>query len=78
MQFADAHLSIDQWEDGKSTRNCYFTDVLRALISRGVPVRAVTTDGGWLEFDSADDLAAYQNLLGRGELDQFWSQGDIS
>lgn len=72
-QFAETHLSIGQWEEGKSPRDCYFTDVLRALISRGVPISAVVTESGWLEFDSAEDVAAYQDLLGRNELDRFWS-----
>ncbi len=76
-QFAEAHRTIGQWDNSKSARNCYFTDVLRALISQDVPINAVTTEGGWLEFDSGDDLSAYQELLSRGELGQFWSPDGI-
>jgi len=76
-QFADAYQSIGQWDESKSVRNCYFTDVLQALISRDVTIRAVTTDGGWLEFDSGDDLAAYQSLLDHGKLDRFWSPDGV-
>lgn len=76
-RFAETHRSIGQWEAGKSMRDCYFTDVLRALISQGVRVDAVMTDGGWLEFDSGDDLGAYQNLLDRGDLARFWSHDGI-
>jgi choline kinase len=77
-QFAETHLSIGQWEEAKSSRDCYFTDVLRALVSRDVPISAVVTDNGWLEFDSADDVAAYQGLLARNELDRFWSPEGVS
>ena len=76
-QFAETHRTIGQWDNSKSARDCYFTDVLRALISRGVPINAATTEGGWLEFDSSDDLAAYQELLSRGELGQFWSPDGV-
>lgn len=77
VQFAKAHSSIGQTEANKTERNCYFTDVLRALISQGAPIDAVQTNGGWLEFDSAYDLAVYQDLLDRGELDRYWSPEGI-
>lgn len=77
-QFAETHRSISQWDESKSARDCYFTDVLRALISRDVAIQAVATDSGWLEFDSGYDLTVYQDLLDRDELGKFWSHDGIS
>ncbi len=76
-QFAEAHRSISRWDNSKSPRDCYFTDVLRALVSRDFAIEAVATDSGWLEFDSGDDLAVYQDLLDRNELGKYWSQDGI-
>ena len=78
VQFAEAHRSISRWDDSKSARDCYFTDVLQALISCDVAIQAVATDSGWLEFDSGDDLTVYQDLLDRSELGKFWSRDGIS
>ena len=49
-------------------RKSYLTHFLQAMISRGMPVSAVTFDGGWMEFDTAQDyeklLSSYQSEAG--------------
>lgn len=75
--FADAHSTIDQWEPGKSPRDCYFTDVLRSLISQNHTVEAVLVDNGWLEFDSASDVATYLGMQDMGRLGDFWSPAGV-
>jgi choline kinase len=60
------------WAMGRSLRKCYMTDMVRGLIQAGIPVRPAMVDGGWLEVDTPEDLAAYNRLAGAGRLDQFW------
>ncbi len=75
-KFSDAYRSLKGWNSDIDPRNCYFTDVLRALVSRNVPVMGALTHGGWLEFDSAADLKLYQDLASTNHLDQFWSRSE--
>ena len=48
-------------EDLTTSNNVYLTDLIQALINRGVIVRPILIDGGWVEIDSSDDLDAYEN-----------------
>lgn len=57
---------------GRGADGCYFTDMLQRLIHRDVPVRAVKTHGGWLEFDSGGDVDAYEELRRNDKLDHFF------
>lgn len=77
-QFAETYQSIDQWEDGKVPRSCYFTDVLRALLKRNFCIDAVVTDSGWIEFDTESDMNLYQKLERDGELTRFWSVDGVA
>jgi choline kinase len=44
------------WQvSGKPLRQAYMTDMLQALIDSGQAVHAVTTENGWLEFDTNED-----------------------
>jgi len=63
------------WLGGKQRENAYLTDILTGLIGSGQTVRAVTTQSGWLEFDSATDLERYQGLTTAGHLHRYWSGG---
>jgi L-glutamine-phosphate cytidylyltransferase len=48
-------------EDLLTPNNVYMTNLLQALIKKGVSVRPIFIDGGWVEIDSRDDLDAYEN-----------------
>jgi NDP-sugar pyrophosphorylase family protein len=49
----------------------YLTDFLQRLCDLNWPVHGVKIAGGWLEVDSVEDLALFQALAERGELDRF-------
>ena len=49
-------------------RDIYMTDYLQELIDRGVKVRGISINGGWLEIDSVKDLNSYLALLRNNEL----------
>lgn len=51
----------------------YMTDFIRILISKGWSVMAAEVNRGWLEVDSADDLALYQRLYDSNQLQGFYS-----
>ncbi len=42
--------------DGKPIENAYMTDLLQALIDRGISIASVPVSGGWIEVDTVDDL----------------------
>lgn len=44
-----------RWRNAPSFYDAYMTDAIQELIDRGVTVRGVRVEGGWLEFDSAHD-----------------------
>ena len=46
----------------------YMTDLLRSLLDRGVRLTAATIQGGWLEIDSASDLALAERLVAQGRI----------
>jgi choline kinase/8-oxo-dGTP pyrophosphatase MutT (NUDIX family) len=50
------------WRNAKSFSAAYFTDFLQEAIDRGIPLTAVTIEGGWLEFDTPRDLALARRL----------------
>ena len=56
---------------GAAHGNMYLTDFLQQLCDLDWPVHGVKIDGGWLEVDSVEDLAIYQELAERGELDRY-------
>lgn len=50
------HYPNEPWQtSGKPIRNAYMTDMLQALISWGLPVKAMRYSNGWLEFDTNED-----------------------
>lgn len=54
--------------EGRDRDHMFMTAYLQLLIDAGVRVDAVPVDGGWLEVDTLEDLAAYETLRDRGEL----------
>jgi len=48
--------------DGQRFEQMYMTTFLQLLINNGMLIKAEKINGGWLEFDSAQDLAAYEKL----------------
>jgi choline kinase len=61
--------------EGRDRDGMFMTALLQLLVDRGVPVGAVAVDGGWVEVDTNDDLATYEALLARGELDPYVALG---
>jgi choline kinase len=71
ISFYDSARTGDAWLEGREKNNCYMTDILRGLVESGHAVRAVPVSGGWLEFDTADDLDCYETLASTGQLSNF-------
>jgi L-glutamine-phosphate cytidylyltransferase len=77
VELYDGAAETATWLNGRSREKCYFTDILTGLITEGPGLRAAVTEGGWLEFDSGDDVNAYTRLRDNGELERFWSGGEV-
>lgn len=60
--FHDLAREDATWLADRSLENCYMTDLLRGLHEAGTPLTATVIDGGWLEFDTVNDLELF-NLL---------------
>ncbi len=60
--FVDSAAPGAPWLGGRNPEQCYLTDVLRGMIEAGHVITAAPTAGGWLEFDTADDLKTYEKL----------------
>ena len=48
--------------DGKNFNSMYMTSFIQLMIDRGMPVKAMPIERGWLEFDTVQDLNSYSNL----------------
>ena len=59
------HLNLDKFN------NMYMTDFLQYLINIGFEIDIEQVNGGWLEVDTVDDLKTYDELIKRGEIEQF-------
>jgi len=59
------------WKRGRTFEQAYMTDFLQALIDEGIPVRAVPTEHGWLEFDRVSDHEKVEEWLKEGTLQSF-------
>jgi len=51
------------WLAGRPLKQAYMTDLLTGLISEEIQVKAAIVHGGWLEFDTVDDLNTYNTQL---------------
>lgn len=61
------------WHASKSFKKAHTTDFLQELIDKGLDVRAIKIQHGWMEFDTVED---YENSLkwGRqGDLERFYN-----
>lgn len=61
-------LAPDGDYEGRDRDHMFMTAYLQLLIDDAVRIDAVRVDGGWLEVDTLEDLAAYESLHDRGEL----------
>ncbi len=59
--------------DGKDFPNMYMTSFLQHLIDSGQRLKAVPTNGGWLEVDTTEDLDLYNRLIQEGKLSEFYN-----
>lgn len=59
------------WIRGRSPKAAYMTDLLQVGICAGLDVRACLVSGGWLEFDTPDDLALVRRRLADGTLNEY-------
>lgn len=57
--------------DGKDKDNLYMTSFIQHLIDAGVPVQACLVNNGWLEVDTTDELAVYENMARQGRLAEY-------
>ena len=71
-KFENVYRDIETYVPGKTSADCYFTDVLQGMILAGDELKAAIIHGGWLEFDSAADLSAYRSSQKDGSLQRFW------
>ena len=65
-------LDPDAVFDGKDLPNMFMTSFLQHLIDSGRPLRAVITDGGWLEIDTVQDLEIFNRMYREGSLSDYW------
>lgn len=65
-------MDRDRIYDGKDFPNMYMTSFIQELIDAGWDVRAAFIDNGWLEVDTVEDLAEYENMFKDGSLDKFY------
>ncbi len=59
------------WRNAARFELAFMTDLLQELIDRGVDVRAVPINRGWIEFDSKDDYEGVLAADASRELSQF-------
>ena len=65
-------LPADKLYDGKNFENMYMTSFLQLLIDAGITIKGAPVKGGWLEFDSVEDLNKYEELHKENKLDEFF------
>ena len=56
----------------KKIDDLYMTDFLQLLINDGKKIKAVLVEGGWLEFDTLDDLNSYEQMNDTNLLKKFY------
>ncbi len=65
------------WQaSGKVGRKAYMTDLIQDLIDSGLPVRAVTFEHGWLEFDTNEDYEIVVDAASKGSLVRLFMDND--
>ena len=51
----------------------YMTDFLQAAISKGMKIKSIIVENGWLEVDSINDYKLYQKMISNGSMNRFFS-----
>lgn len=57
--------------EGRTRDAMFMTAFLQGLIDMGIRIGAVPISRGWIEVDTIEDLAVYEDLLARGRLDAY-------
>ena len=72
-QFKTAWDSLDPdgVYDGKDRANMYMTSFLQHLIDTGWTIRSEPVENGWLEVDTTEDIARYEDMHTAGQLEQY-------
>ena len=68
-------LDREKLYDGKDFKNMYMTSFLQSMINAGWEVKAAKVKNGWLEIDTVEDLALYQEMQDNGRLQKFYDIG---
>lgn len=59
------------WRHARRFESAFMTDLLQELIDRGIDVRAVPFERGWLEFDTREDYERVGAADSTGELERY-------
>lgn len=62
----------EKWYQSKNFKKAYMTDFLQCLIDNQIPVEAITTSRGWLEFDTNEDYEQAVQWAQEGTLNRFY------
>lgn len=65
---ADEARDVPPFGGSRNLDGLYMTDLIQGMIDLGVPVTAIPIEGGWVEIDSATDLALAERLTAEGRL----------
>ncbi len=60
------------WMRSRSLKEAYMTDMFQKIIDEGYGVNSIDINGGWLEFDTADDYKEYLRWHDEGVLKQYY------
>ncbi|MFA6035798.1 MAG: hypothetical protein WC759_02470, partial [Candidatus Micrarchaeia archaeon] len=60
-----------KWRNSKSFRKAQMTCMLQELIDRRIPVTAVHTSHGWMEFDTNEDYEKALEWMKQGTIRKF-------
>ena len=66
------------WMAKRPIAKAYLTDLLMEMILRGDSVWATTVFGGWLEFDTVEDLELVEAMLAAGSLGQLYNPTTVT
>ncbi len=75
---ARAEFSGRAWRNAKSFESGYMTDLLQEMIDAGQRVAPIRIEGGWLEFDTAEDYEKACRWAETGELARFFCDGNLT
>lgn len=65
------------WRNSATFEKAFMTDFIQELIDRGLGVQAIPIDGGWVEFDTAEDYESFLRWQAEGSLTRFITLDDI-